>query len=289
MEESAPSARSIAAADHETASVIPGGPSFRGRQNVYLGARAHSVDDVKFLARAGFDFAEVDWKDPHAVRAEVSELATLQEKYGIAYLAHGPSERNPFDIAEIVEVMGPTVRELLKLASKVEIALYTQHLWLDPRFVNEEAIEQKQNLLERWVEEARRGGVTLCIENLSETAEHMAPAFGQVPELCMTLDVGHGEILSQPNASFGFIGSFADRIRHVHLHDNNGGSDVSDDLHLPIGEGCIDFAAILGELCAKGYEGGFSLEVALEHVKRSREVLRGILKDHRGVAKGGGN
>lgn len=242
---------------------------------MYFGARAYSLNDVEFLAKAGFAFAEIDWKDPHSARTNVAQLAILKEKYGIAYLAHGPSERRPFDVDEI-EVMGPIVGELLKLGPELGIALHTQHLWFDPRFVGAEVIARKLDLLERWVEEAGRSGITLCIENLSETADHMAPAFQRLPELCMTLDVGHGAILSRPNASFGFIACFANRIRHVHLHDNNGGSSVKDDLHLPIGEGCVDFVAILGQLRAKGYEGGFGLEVALEHVKRGREVVQGM-------------
>jgi len=98
----------------------------------------------------------------------------------------------------------------------------------------------------------------LCIENLSEHADHFAPAFRRLPELCMTLDLGHGEILSRPNASFGFITHFPERMRHVHLHDNHGGSEVRDDLHLPVGAGCVDFTGILRELRTVGYDGGFS-------------------------------
>jgi sugar phosphate isomerase/epimerase len=60
------------------------------------------------------------------------------------------------------------------------------------------------------------------------------------------------------------------------LHDNNGGTAVKDYLHLPIGEGSIDFTAILDALYAKGYEGGFSFELKPEHVRRGRQVVQGI-------------
>ncbi len=241
---------------------------------MYFGTRAHSPDEIEFLAEAGFEFAEIDWKDPRFLSTKLAELAALRDKYGIAYLAHGPNERNPFDVDEIIEVMGPTVCQLLDLAPELGITIHTQHLWLDPRFMSAEAIARKLNLLETWMEHAARAGVTLCIENLSEHADHFAPAFQRLPELCMTLDLGHGEILSRPNASFDFIARFPERIRHVHLHDNHGGSDVKDDLHLPIGEGCIDFAAILHELRATGYDGGFSFEVKLKYVKRNRDIIR---------------
>lgn len=242
-----------------------------------FGARAHSVRDVVFLAEADFDFAEIDWKDPDAARTAIGELAQLQQEYGIAYLGHGPNEGNPCDIAEIVRVIEPRVRELLRLAPELGITLYTQHLWLDPRFVSPKVITEKLDLLERWVAVASRVGVTFCVENLSESAEHLAVAFERCPGLSMTLDVGHGEILSRPNASFGLIARFSNRIRHVHLHDNKGGSRVEDDLHLPVGEGSVDFLGILRALRGKGYEGGLSFEVRLEHVTHCREAVREMM------------
>jgi sugar phosphate isomerase/epimerase len=239
-----------------------------------FGARAYSLDDVKFLAKAGFDFAEIDWKAPELVNTQLAELARLRDEYAIAYLAHGPNERNPFDVNEIVEVMGPKVCQLLSLAPELGITLYTQHLWLDPRFMSAEAIDRKLNLLSTWVECAAHAGVTLCIENLSEHADHFAPAFRRSPGLGMTLDLGHGEILSTPNASFDFIARFPDRIRHVHLHDNHGGSGVKDDVHLPVGAGSIDFTTILRELWRAGYDRAFSFEVGLEHVEQGRDAVR---------------
>ena len=239
-----------------------------------FGARAYSLDQIAFLAGAGFDFAEIDWKDPRLLSAQLAELAMLQEKHGIAYLAHGPNERSPFDLDEIAGVMGPTVCQLLSLAPELGITLHTQHLWLDPRFMGAEAIARKLDVLETWVEHAARAGVTLCIENLSEHADHFAPAFGRLLELGMTLDLGHGQILSQPNAAFDFIARFPGRIRHVHLHDNHGGTGVEDDLHLPVGEGSIDFAAILRDLRTAGYDGGFSFEIKAAYVEQSRDAVR---------------
>jgi sugar phosphate isomerase/epimerase len=127
------------------------------------------------------------------------------------------------------------------------------------------------------MEVAQRAGVVFCIENLSEHADHFAPAFRRMPALAMTLDVGHGEILSESNSAFGFVACFPDRICHVHLHDNYGGNGVKDDLHLPVGEGHVDFQGILGALHGAGYAGGFSFEVELEHAIAGREVIRALL------------
>jgi sugar phosphate isomerase/epimerase len=243
---------------------------------MHLGSRAYSLQDVRFLAKAGFSFAEVEWKQPGLVSKQLPQLTTLQDKYGITYLAHGPDERDPFDTDDIVERMAPEVHLLLDLAPELGIRLYTQHLWLDPRFVSADTIACKLDVLETWLEHAARSGITFCIENLSEHADHLDPVFQRLPTLCLTLDVGHGQILAQPNASFELIARFPDRIRHVHLHDNHGGSRVEDDLHLPIGAGCVDFAAILRDLQAAGYDGGLGLEVKRESVEHSRDAIQSI-------------
>jgi sugar phosphate isomerase/epimerase len=60
------------------------------------------------------------------------------------------------------------------------------------------------------------------------------------------------------------------------LHDNHGGTNVTDDLHLPIGQGRVDFPAILQGLKAAGYNGGFSLELKSEHVEQGRDAIRKI-------------
>jgi sugar phosphate isomerase/epimerase len=242
-----------------------------------FGARAYSLEDVKFLAEAGFAFAEIDWKDYTLVTTELSQLSKLHETYGIAYLAHGPNELNTFKFDEVFEVK---VCQLIELASQLGITIYTQHLWMDPRFIQPDIIAKKQDLLKRWVETAARYAITLCIENLSEQAEHFAPAFQHIPKLRMTLDLGHGELLSTSNnTSLQFIEQFADRIHHVHLHDNLGGTGVKDDLHLPIGKGKIDFATILKNLRLSGYKRGYSLELKIEYVEQGRETIINMCRE----------
>ena len=46
-------------------------------------------------------------------------------------------------------------------------------------------------------------------------------------------------------------------VHHVHLHDNDGRSD----LHLPPGAGTIDWAAVVLALKDAGYDGTITLEV----------------------------
>jgi hypothetical protein len=73
------------------------------------------------------------------------------------------------------------------------------------------------------------------MENLSETAEDFEPVMDEVPDLGLTLDVGHANLDGAVNKSIAITEKFGNLIRHVHLHDNRGGQSKDDDLHLPIG------------------------------------------------------
>ena len=72
-----------------------------------IGARAYAMEDVGFLGESGFDFAEIDWKDPDLVQAQLAEFKELKKTYGLFYLAHGPNEPNPFDADEIDRKITP--------------------------------------------------------------------------------------------------------------------------------------------------------------------------------------
>ena len=88
------------------------------------------------------------------------------------------------------------------------MSLLTIHLWLDRRFVKKNALESKLDILRRMVEKAAECSITVCIENLSEEAVDLEPAFKEIPSLMMTLDLGHGELLCEKNRSLGFIERF---------------------------------------------------------------------------------
>ena len=87
----------------------------------------------------------------------------------------------------------------------------------------------------------------------------------------LTLDVGHGELLGEENKSLGFIKTWPDRIAHVHIHDNVGGDTYYEDLHLPLGEGRIDFKPIMEALAL------LSQEVTITFEMPRHKALEGLM------------
>ncbi|MCB5280022.1 MAG: sugar phosphate isomerase/epimerase [Candidatus Cloacimonetes bacterium] len=119
------------------------------------------------------------------------------------------------------------------------------------------------------------GDITLAVENMPSFPIMM----GQTPDelgelvdgtdLSICFDIGHANTMNCINE---FIDRFKDRLANVHIHDNMGDRDA----HLGLGEGNIDFEAVLSKL--KGYTGNYIIESkSLESAIRSKVVLEKLI------------
>lgn len=249
-----------------------------GAMGIEIGGRAHVIDQIRAIAEMDFPFAEISLSDPSETRGMLDTLLRLKGDHDIRFLVHGPNEGNPSDIRALKKIFLPKIKALIEQTAELEAPVFTIHFWLDRRFIKREILSEKIKILEEICDQALKENVFLCIENLSEDPADFSNVFLLNPELCMTLDLGHGQILSPQNRAFDFIERFPERIRHIHVHDNRGGNRVKDDLHLPVGEGVIDFPSILGALIRIPYHGTMTLEVTLEKMDVSRRRILEILE-----------
>jgi sugar phosphate isomerase/epimerase len=240
---------------------------------VLIGGRAHTVAEAEFIAQEGFPFVEISIRTPQEFKREADSFKRLQDQFGIFYIAHGPEEVNPWELEKLKADFLPLVRQLLDCAAELSIAVFTQHFWIDRRFVAGDIVAKKLEILKAMSGHAEERGIQLCLENLSEQVSDFSPAFAAIEGLKMTLDVGHGELLTARNTAYDFAAGWPQRIRHVHLHDNRGGETVEDDLHLPPGEGIIDFASILGCLRMQGYDRTMTLEISPAALKSGKNMI----------------
>jgi sugar phosphate isomerase/epimerase len=253
---------------------------------VIIGGRAHSVEEVQFIAQAGFPFAEISIRSISEFRSNLNSLKRIRDAYGIFYLAHGPEEDNPWDPEALRKNFLPLIKTLLDCALELSIAVFTVHFWIDRRFVDEGVVNEKLKILEAMAMYARDHQIMLCIENLSETFSDFSPAFIAIPNLGMTLDIGHGELLTEKNTAYDFTLHCFPRIYHLHLHDNRGGNSPKDDLHLPIGEGVVDVRSILSNLKEQGYDRTMTLEVQPPYLLSGKKLIEKIWHEPLFVAEG---
>jgi sugar phosphate isomerase/epimerase len=237
-------------------------------KKIDLGGTARSPEDVTSLFDLGLRFAEIPISNPSKFLPLVPVYESLRNKLGLYYLCHGPKEGDPNDVDTLNQVYVPKVFELFPIMKSLSMRVLTIHLWLDQRFVKKRTLESKLDILRKVVERAADDAILVCIENLSEEVKDMEPAFREIPSLRMTLDLGHGELLCEKNRSMGFIEKVPERIQHIHLHDNRGGTSHTDDLHLPPGQGVIDFKGLFEALHRIRYDRTVTLELKPHEIRQ---------------------
>ena len=243
------------------------------------GGHVKALDDIGYLQDLKCDLGEVIFRNAASRAYWLDSGITNGFDSGFFLIAHGPREGPPNDIGHLWGNYYPALQETVSVVHRLGIEFLTIHLWLDPRFVGLEAREEKQSLLRALCGHGRENGVLISLENLSETATDLGPVLEAVPDLGLTLDVGHGQLLTDTNTSFDIIENLSASIKHIHLHDNRGGRGVKDDLHLPLGDGIIDFHGIFEALVKKGYDGTVTLELEKEVLESSRERIRQIVSN----------
>ena len=125
---------------------------------------------------------------------------------------------------------------------------------------------------------ARTNNVQLMLENTPTEnngigrIQNFSIVMDAIPELKFHLDVGHAFIENGMKGVKSYMETFAERLVHVHLHDNHG----MEDEHLPLGHGKINFKKVVAWLEEVSYSKTITFEVFTSHkdAVRSREYLK---------------
>jgi len=245
---------------------------------IALGGTARNPEDVEVLHNLRLEFSEIPISNVIKFKKNINEYLNVKEKTGLYYLCHGPREGNPNNINSLKKDYLPHVLEIVEIMPILNMSLLTLHLWLDRRFVKTKVIDFKIELLKKIIDTAREKNILICLENLSENWHDLKVAIDKLPLLNLTLDVGHGLLLSKENTSFTIIKQYPERIKHIHLHDNLGGSSPEDDLHLPPGKGSVDFKNIFNSLRTIGYRGTATLELKPVEIKSCLGFIKKLLR-----------
>lgn len=244
---------------------------------ITIGGRAHTMEELRQVLQMGLPFVEMSLDDPQVVTAQLKDLQDLKRDHGATFLAHYPNEDNPFDVDVLRARFLPKIKTLIDLSEPLGVTKATIHFWIDNRWAPPGLVPRKLELLSEIVAYAAGAGIVICIENLSERFDSFQAAFGSIEGLRMTLDIGHGQLLARENTSHRFIEHCYERIVHVHVHDNHGGTSVRDDEHLALGRGIVDYVSILRSLAGRGYSSTITMEVKPHDMTHTLEALRGCV------------
>jgi sugar phosphate isomerase/epimerase len=211
-------------------------------------------------------------------KQRVSTLREIGESHGLKYSVHAP-----FADINIASPSKPMLKAMLKRLEKSIICAHdlNAYMWIFhpglqtgismfyPRMDWLQNKETTQSLLKI----ANDYGVKIAIENVPEpypflmkSVEDFKRFYVEIGEdMNMVLDIGHANINGQIEL---FLKTFADRIVHVHAHDNDGRNDQ----HLGIGYGNIDWKNTADLFKRISYDRVVVIE-SVEHVQESLRKL----------------
>jgi len=264
---------------------------------------ADVLTELRSLSAMGFDYVELTVEKPYAspeiLRRIRNKILDVTHSHGIQLLGHipwsfelgHPYQQTIFPYHQsigVAQIHGKRVEEAIKTCHELGIRKVTVH----PPILTAETRKSEGRRIRRQYEEAanifvstaKSLGCKVLIENLDEyafTVSDFEELFAEIPELGFTLDIGHANIGKLENNSIEYLRRFRKRLNHVHLSDNLGGYG---DLHLPLGAGMIDFAKIMREIKAAGYDETVTLEV-FSRDKTYLQISRERLAQALGIRK----
>jgi len=241
------------------------------------------LSEIEWMAELGLDFVDLTIEPPMASvdKIDLNAVRSALEDNGLKVVGHTAYY---LPLCSPFEGIRRACVEELKRCIAAFAAVGAQWMNLHPdriapmhdrKFIIEKNL---QSLRELYVE-ARESGIGLMIENLPGTFNsvmQLSELMDPLPELGLHLDIGHANLLTDRNTTSDLLTAFGARVRHVHLHDNKGGSA---DLHLPLGAGTIEVPHYVHLLQATGYDGTITLEVFTpdrHYLAYSRDLLRQI-------------
>lgn len=248
--------------------------------------RHNVIDEIRWMADLGLDFVDLTIEPPAAASWNIDpeKIRKVLDEVGIGVVGHTAyylAIESPFE-----QIRQGAVAELVRC---LELFSTIGAKWMNVHPGRYTPMQERAYFISRDIESfeelldaADRIGLGVMVENIPgdfNTVAQLGELLDPLPQLGLHLDIGHCNLDVEANTAPALIATYGERIRHVHLHDNKGGTQ---DLHLPLGAGTMDWQAYVLDLKRCGYNGTITLEVFSKdhhYLSYSRDRLRQVWDD----------
>lgn len=252
-----------------------------------IGAMNHPAHDViseiQWISDLGLGFIDLTLEPPGASswRVQPREIRRALDDYGLDIVGHTAYY---LPVATPFEGIRRACVDELKRCLEIFASVGARWMNLHPQSfapMHDRAyiVQRNVDTIADLLPTSRDCGVGLMVENLPgdwNNVLQLSQLLDQLPELGLHLDIGHCNLQVTRNTTDEILRAYGSRLRHVHLHDNKGGTQ---DLHLPLGCGTLDVRHTIAQLRRTGYDATITLEVFSEdkhYLEHSRNVLQKI-------------
>lgn len=241
------------------------------------------ADELDRIAGLGFELVDLTLEPQGAWPVDAADVRRRLDANGLRAVGH-TAPFLPFASAypELERAARAIYVRTCEVFSELEVALVNFHP-VSRGLRGKDAVERNADAVAEVAARAAELGQTVMVENMGyafNTPQELAPLLDAAPNVRFHLDVGHANIRPQGQAPrlAPLLDAFADRIAHLHAHDNRGRYDE----HLPLGVGSVDWADAVSRVRATGYDGTVTLEVFADepaYTHASRELWLGWWDD----------
>jgi sugar phosphate isomerase/epimerase len=238
---------------------------------------------VKRLGKMDTRYIEI--VDDGAQELSKKRVVTLKEvakSYGLEYSLHAPFA--DINIASpskgMLNVAIKRLKQSMAYANELDVKMWVFHpgaLTGISQFYPGAAWRQNSESIQELYKAAEEYGLNIALENLPgkywflmhKPEEFMRFYRETSLPIGIALDLGHAQLEAQIEPFFKLL---ADKIVHIHASDNDG----SDDQHLGIGEGKIDYDWFKQTINEMGYDKAVIIESTVnipESIKKLKQLL----------------
>jgi len=222
--------------------------------------RRNIVNDIRWIGENGFDFVDLFLEpESDAAHIDTGKISDALGQFGLSAVGH-TAWYLPVgsEMRELRENAVDILKRYVLICAELKCALMTVHAnWPSGLFNAEEGVNFQTESFQSLCPFAADNGVTIIYESVAtpkDNKENIRKILDLNPLLDFHADIGHLNLSGRNPIEY--LTTFKDRLRHVHLHDNDGLRD----LHLPMGTGIIDWDALIKEL-KSFYDGTITLEI----------------------------
>ena len=233
---------------------------FRGK--MYISTTAEDAADLARKYGLGLEIAEFCTAFNMDRLFREKDAAARENMQSVERLIlHGPfSELCPAAIDPLVrEVTRRRYLQAAALASGYGIKKLVIHSGFIPRVYFPEWFVPESGSFWRELLPELPSGMTVYLENVMETGPELLRDIAESvndPRLRLCLDVGHAFSNNPELPLTTWIDILAPHLAHVHIHNNDGKTD----LHRPLGQGSIDMRAVIDTIQTLAPEATFTVE-----------------------------
>ena len=241
--------------------------------------RASVYDEIISFGQAHYDFVDLTLEGPNALNPDPERVLALLDQYNMSVVGHtDPCLPYAYPIKPVREACLEELERCAKIFSAAGATIMNIHpCYYCPPAMKKDLVRLNIEALKPIVAMATSYELTLVLENFMapfDSVHTYAQLLQEVPGLKIHLDFGHANLGRDDGVSF--CKDLGNYISHVHFSDNR----ATEDDHMPLGVGNIDWEKAITALKSIGYDDTITLEVfcdnksvLFQHLETSRRLV----------------